>query len=217
MFKAFKKHLTLIIGTFLPVMLASFLGITSLMPSLLVKPPQCDLLYLISPYPHEGVNTEIEDKKLKVWITPAVIKGTLPMPRLFLYDVKAKTSIEIPLRLPQFSKHAFTNQRVLLDVPALEELRIDPSSKSPDGYKAASSIPNEGGIANFAFSNSYKRNFSITKNNHAVSIFDEANNIYNYKHVKFLGWVLSNKDNELPSNQDEYKKIMQASEGTHNT
>ena len=200
MVKAFKKHFALIIGAFLPIMLASLFGVASLMPSLLVKPPQSDLLYLISPYPHEGVNTEIADQKLKIWVTPAVIKGSLPMPRLFIYDVKAKTSIEIPLRLPELSRQSISHHKTLLEVPALEELRIDPTSKSPDGYKATFSVPNDGGIANFAFSNSYKKSFAITKNNHAVHIFDEANNTYNYKHVKFIGWIVSHA---LPSSSDK--------------
>lgn len=202
MYRALKKHLILIIGTFLPVLLASLLGAASLMPALLVKPPQYDLLYIISPYPHEGMKTEVENQKLKVWVTSAVIKGSLPMPRLFLYDVKAKTSIEISLRLPQLSRQALNNQRALLDVPALEELRIDAGSKSPDGYKAIFSTPNEGGFASFAFTNAHKRNFTIKKNNHAIPIFNEANNAYDYKHVKFIGWVLPNQNQSasIPGN-----------------
>ncbi len=200
MYKIFKKHLVLIVGIFLPVFLTLLFGIVSLMPTLLVKPPQCDLLYLISPYPHDGVTLETQNSKLKIWITPAVIKGTLPMPRLFLFDVKAKISIEIPLKLPHLPKQTSVNQKELLNIPALEDLQIDPNQKSKDGYKATFFFPTDNGLTPFAFLNSHKRNFTITKDKNVIHIFDEANNSYDYKFVKFIGWILPKAKSEVAKN-----------------
>jgi len=189
----FRKNFVLMLGISLPLLLTLFFGMASLIPKLLVKPPKFDLLYTTLPYPHDDARFEVVHGKLKVFVSPQVKKGILPMPRLFRFDAKKQISIEIPIELP-VTKNSHLSNREEIVIPELKHLTLDPKETSPDGYQVEFSIPQSNdGISLFLIS-SYKRSFLIRKKGNSLNITDENNSAYGYKSIKFLGWVIPNKE-----------------------
>jgi hypothetical protein len=165
----------------------------SIIPKLLVKPPEYDLLYITSPYPHDGAHFEIVHGKLKVSVSPQVKRGTLPMPRLFRFDAKKQILIEIPIELPA-TKDGHLSNREEITIPELKHLTLDPKEISPDGYQIEFSAPQSNGAISLFLISSYKRSFLIRKKGNSLNIADENNSTYGYKSIKFLGWGIPDKE-----------------------
>jgi len=185
-----RENRILLLGILLPLFLVFLFEIAYFLPRWLVKPPQYDLLYLASPYPHSGASFNVVDGKLSVSINPQIRKGELPMPRLFLFEAKTQTSKEIPIELPAVNKNSTPYQKESLSIPALENLNISSNETAPDGYKAELSSPSFGGAIGLLLSHSYKRNFVISKNGNIIQLSEEANSLKGYQSIKFLGWVV---------------------------
>lgn len=185
-----KENLILLIGISLPIFLVIVFYLAAVIPKMLVKPPQHDLLYLTTSYPHDGVTTEIKAGTLKIWVTPQVRKGTLPMPRLFRFNAKTQISTEIPIILSTTPGIVVLDKREELIIPTLKNLKLDTQAIGPDGYKAEISSPNVGGVTNLFLLNT-KRTLTISKNGNVINVSDEKNNIDGYKSIKFLGWIRS--------------------------
>ncbi|MBP9763758.1 MAG: hypothetical protein KBD03_00390 [Gammaproteobacteria bacterium] len=185
--RALKENLILIVGIALPILLVIVFYLAAVLPKMLVKSPKIDLLYLTTTYPHDGINTEVIDGTLKIWISPEVQKGSLPMPRLFRFNAKTLTSTEIPINLSTAPGIVMTKKREALNIPEIKDLKLDTQEIAPDGYKAEISSPNAGGVANLFLLNT-KRTLLISKNGKVINVSDEKNRD-GYKSIKFLGWI----------------------------
>lgn len=186
-----KENLILVIGISLPIFLVVVFYLAAVIPKMLVKPPKTDLLYLTTSYPHDGITTEIKDGTLKIWITPQVRKGSLPMPRLFRFNAKTKTSTEIPITVSTAPGVIVANKQEELIIPDIKNLKLNTQNISPDGYKVEISSPNVGGVVNLLFLNTTKRTLIISKKGNVVNISEENNNLHGQKSIKFLGWIES--------------------------
>jgi len=185
-----RENLILISGILLPILLVICFYLAALLPKLLVQPPQYDLLYLTSPYPHDGVNTEVVNGKLKIWVTPQVRKGELPMPRLFLFEAKTQSSREIPIPVSSLPTNTRPNTKEAVVIPEIQSLTLDTRETAPDGYQAKIDAPNYGNLVSILVFSNYQRNFVISKRGNTINISDENSAISNYKSIKFLGWVI---------------------------
>lgn len=186
-----KENLMLMLGILLPLLLILAFYLAALLPKLLIQPPRYDLLYMTSPYPHDGLNIKILQGKIQLWISPQLRKGALPMPHLFLFEAKTQSSREIPLSIPKESSNSVRpNAPELLAVPELQALNFDTQNTSPDGYTAENPTPNYGTLASILVFAHAQRNFLITKRGHTVNISDKNPSIKNQKSIKFIGWVL---------------------------
>jgi len=185
----FRQNFVLLLGILLPIGLVVFFWVASLMPTLLIKPPKYDLLYMTSPYPHDGVHMEVVNGKLKISVSPQVKKGQLPMPRLFLFDAKTQTSKELPIEVPPLKKTNASKREELI-LPEIQKLTLDPKETAPDGYKAELSSPHINSTISFFLVSSYKRSFLISKAGNSINISDEKNEAFGYKTVRFLGWII---------------------------
>lgn len=182
-----KENLILIVGIALPILLVIVFYLAAVLPKMLVKSPKIDLLYLTTTYPHDGITTEVKDGSLKIWISPEVRKGSLPMPRLFRFSAKTLTSTEIPISLSTAPGIIIANKREALSIPEIKDLKLDTQEIGPDGYKAEISSPNAGGVVNLFLLNT-KRTLLISKNGNVINVSDEKN-MDDYKSIKFLGWI----------------------------
>jgi hypothetical protein len=188
--RALKENLTLIVGIILPILLVVTFYLAAVLPKIMVKSPEIDLLYLTTTYPHDGITSEVKDGTLKIWITPEVRKGTLPMPRLFRFNAKTQTTIEIPITLSTAPGIVVLKKREEVIIPAIKDLKLDTQDIGPDGYKAEISSPNMGGVVNLFLLNT-KRMLVISKHGNIINVSDEKNNGDGYKSIKFLGWIRS--------------------------
>ena len=185
--RVLKENLILIVGAALPILLVVIFYFAAVLPKIFVKPPKIDLLYLTTTYPHDGITTEVKDGTLKIWITPEVRKGSLPMPRLFRFSAKTLTSIAIPISLSTTPGIVIVNKGNELSIPEIKDLKLDTQETGPDGYKAETSFPNAGSVVNLFLLNT-KRALLISKNGNVINVSDEKN-MDGYKSIKFLGWV----------------------------
>lgn len=182
-----KENLILIIGISLPIFLVILFYLAAVLPKILVKSPKIDLLYLTTAYPHDGITAEIKEGTLKIWITPEVRKGSLPMPRLFRFSAKTMTSTEIPISLSPAPRILIAKKQEELSIPEIKDLKLDTEDIGPDGYKAEISFPNAGGVVNLFLLNT-KRTLLISKNGNVINVSDKKN-MDGYKSIKFLGWI----------------------------
>lgn len=183
-----KNDFALTVGIALPIFLIIVFYLAAVLPKILVKSPKTDLLYLTTAYPHDGVSTEIKEGTLRIWITPEVRKGSLPMPRLFRFHAKTQTSTEIPISISTGPGIIIANKQEELMIPALKDLKLDTETTSPDGYKAEISFPNAGGVINLFLLNT-KRTLTISKNGSVINVSEEKNSADNYKSIQFIGWI----------------------------
>lgn len=184
----FKENRLLTVGLLLPLVLAIIFYIASIIPKAFVKPPQTDLLYLTTAYPHDGIITEVKEGVLHISITPAVRKGTLPMPHLFRFDAKTQTSTEIPLKLSTAIGITTPHKKEELTIPDIKDIRLDTQNTSPDGYTVEMTSPTVGGITNLLVLNT-ERMLTIRKNGYAVVVSENKNDKNRYQSIKFLGWI----------------------------
>jgi len=186
-----KENLILAIGICLPLIVAIVFATITILPKAFTGHSKFDLLYMTMAYPHDGVSAEVINGQLKISITPEVRNGTLPMPRLFRFNAKSLSSTEISIELPTRSHILVIKKKEILEIPEIKNLKLDPNSISPDGYKVEFSTPDYGIASSFLVSSSYKRSLIMGKNGETIEIIEETNNTYGDKSIKFLGWIIA--------------------------
>jgi hypothetical protein len=114
------KDIALIVGLAIPVVMIVFVAAAIHLPRLFssVDPPRCDFLYMVgSPYGDEQYR---------------VVDG-----RLELHTVEppddTPPGADWPKRL--YIHHVTSNTSELISFDAAEQLRLDPSPRSPDGFE----------------------------------------------------------------------------------
>lgn len=195
----FKENLTLFLSALLPVFLVFFLAIMSEFPKWWVTPPEYDVLYMTNVYSHDGVSYEVNNGKLQIWITGEVKTGNLPMPHLYRFNAKTKTSKEILLPIEKVTKAPLTqlskdyskttsNNKEELLVPELKNLQIKTNELSPDGFITRFISPANNGLFGF-LSISNRRSFVLSKEGYIQRIIDEGKENNLNHSIKFLGWI----------------------------
>lgn len=198
--KAFlRENPTIAFGLGLPLLLVVIFLLISGIPSLLVDPPQYDVLYATEYYNYQnGVQISVVDQKVQV-IYQGVQQANRK-PRLWRYNPKTgavkEIAIILPPGLPQAKKTSESPeeglQTTVISVPDLEGLTVDSSSISPDGYEFRTGSTRYSGnvFGDLFYSSRYRHEAVLTKNGRNIRLPNAVGQYYSSS-THFIGWVVS--------------------------
>jgi hypothetical protein len=191
---------TIAFGLGLPLLLVIVFLLISGIPSLLVKPPQYDVLYVTD---YEGyrntVQISVVDQKASViYQTDAYNRNSTP--RLWRYNPKTGAVREIPIifppRLARSEEDSISSEDLskttVLDVPDLDGLAIDSFSIAPDGYEfnAGEDRYSRNVFGRMFYSSRYGYEAALTKKGRSIRIANSSQRYYG-RDIQFIGWVVS--------------------------
>ncbi len=190
---------TIAFGLGLPLLLVVVFLLVSGIPTLLVDPPQYDVLYATGYYNYQnGVQVSVVDRKVQV-----VYQGTeqaSQKPRLWRYNPKTGAVQEIAIIVPSGLTQAGQTPQApgeglkttILSVPDLAGLTVDSSSIAPDGYEFRLGSNRYSGniFGELFYSSRYRHEAVLTKNGRSVRLPEVADRYYS-GNTHFIGWVVS--------------------------
>lgn len=194
----FRENPTIAFGLGLPLLLVVVFLLISGIPSLLVDPPQYDVLYATEYYNYpNGVQISVVDQKVQV-----VYQGSMQgyqRPRLWRYNPKTGAVKEISIMLPagltppgpKPPTPEEAARITTIDVPDLAALKVDSSSIAPDGYEFSAG-PNgySGDVFTGLFYSRYRNEAVLTKKGRSIRL-PNAGNVYYGNNAHFVGWVVA--------------------------
>ena len=194
-----RENPTIAFGLGLPLLLVVLFLLISGIPTLLVDPPQHDLLYATEYYnQQEGVQISVVNQK--VLVSYRGIAQGQQIPRLWRYHSKTGAVQEIAIILPpglraSDAKTIEPGDRLIstpIDVPDLEGLVVDSSSIAPDGYEFSSGSDRYSGnvFGGLFYSSRYRYQATLSKDGRSVRL-PNADNYYYRQNTRFIGWVVS--------------------------
>lgn len=194
-----RENPTIAFGLGLPLLLVVVFLLISGIPTLLVSPPQYDVLYATEYNNYQnGMQISVVDQKVQV-IYQGSVQGS-QKPRLWRYDPKTGAVKEIAIILPPglipTEKRPATPKEVsittLVDIPGLEGLAIDSSSIAPDGYEFRVGRDRySGNVFNGLFySSRYRHEAVLVKNGRSIRLPNTDGRYYS-RNTHFIGWVVS--------------------------
>lgn len=161
-----KENFPLILGLSIPLLMVLFVAGSIYLPGFM-KNPEYDFLYSTSDY---GPNHySVQDQKLVKIRKSTTTATTKVEPRLFIHDVDQNKSEEISFEQAQ-------------------QLALDPSSESPNGFKVKCGSESGGLFPFFVYSNrDCSKRFLVGHNNsRKLNLKLQGQNYYNFH---FLGWI----------------------------
>lgn len=194
----FRENPTIVFGLGLPLLLVVVFLLISGIPTLLVSPPQYDVLYATeyNNYPN-GVQISVVNQKIQV-----VYQGGTQhnqKPRLWRYSPKNGAVKEIGIMLPsgliqpgQTPDPGAVSKITPIEVPDLAGLTIDSSSVAPDGYEFSTGAKGYSSdvFTGMFYSSRYRNEAVLTKQGRSIRLPNAGDRYYsNYTH--FIGWVVS--------------------------
>ncbi len=193
-----RENPTIAFGLGLPLILVVVFLLVSGIPSLLVAPPQYDVLYATEYNNYQnGVQISVVGQKVQVIHQGSVQNNR--QPRLWRFNPKTGAVKEIAFLLPSglaaAGKTPATPEEVskttLINVPDLEELKIDSSSIAPDGYEFSVGRDRYSGnvFGGMFYSSRYRHDAVLTKNGRSIRLPKAVNRYYS-SNTRFIGWVL---------------------------
>lgn len=194
-----RENPTIAFGLGLPLLLVVVFLLFSGIPSLLVDPPQYDVIYATDFYNNSnGVQLAVVNQKVQ-----AVYQGGVQgyqKPRLWRYNAKTGAVKEIALLLPpdlipRGQKPSTPEEAAKItpiEIPDLTGLTVDASSIAPDGYEFSAG-PNgySGDVFTGLFNSSRYRNEAVLmKKGRSIRLPNAGNRSYSYS-THFIGWVVT--------------------------
>ncbi len=189
-----KENLVLVIGLSLPALLIVLFFVATVIPKSMSTPPQYEMLFTTMHYDYQNpsdyqLDFSVKDQQLMVKAKKGDEKfRNYNTKKLMAYDGKTETVRELSLDIAQIAEAA-SNGEVLLE--QTKNMRIDPSSTSPDGYVLEG--PNYGGtgLVGGIFGGGYRNGgFRLKKGSVGYKVPDAQQNYY-YNQLQFVGWVVS--------------------------
>lgn len=162
-----RKHVTLLIGLLIPVVMIIFVAASILLPSMLAPPPRYSFLYTSSNDYNYRWTFEVRGETLQR-IERSIPKETVinnAEPALYLYDIT-------------------TQKSTLISFAEAQKLKLNQNAESPDGYQVSQGT-NEGGFP-FAFNT----RDHLYLSGHGASRKIQVTIENGYWNFRFLGWVL---------------------------
>ncbi|BBB26553.1 hypothetical protein [Amphritea japonica] len=193
-----RENPTIAFGLALPLLLVVVFLLLSGVPSLLVAPPQYDLLFATEYYNYQkGLKISVINKQVQ--ITNLGQPQNNQNPRIWRYTATTGAVKEIAFILPPdptLSIHKpntadTLSPNTLIEVPDLKGLTVDSSSIAPDGYEF--SIGNRSSRNIFGglfYSSRYRHDAILTKNGRSIHLPDATGRYYR-GNTHFIGWVVS--------------------------
>ncbi len=196
--KFIKENPVLIVGLTLPVLLIAIFFVAVVLPKSMAVPPQYEMLFTTTHYnyrnpPLYNVDFFVKGKMLNARVSKNVREPVhnnyqnYNWTKLMAYNGEKQSVREISYDISGLSNVADGTEMVFDE---FKNMKIDSSTKAPDGYEFNNTRYNSGGIVLDVFSGGYHRSSSrVTKG--AVSFKIPKNRGCNYSHnVQFIGWVL---------------------------
>ena len=194
-----RENPTIAFGLGLPLLLVVVFLLISGIPTLLVDPPQHDVLYATQYYnDQKGVQISVVGQKVQ-----ASHRGTVQgrqIPRLWRYHSKTGAVQEIAIVLPPglTSRGAKSVEpgdlltTIPIDVPDLQGLVVDSSSIASDGYEfsAGSDRYSRNVFGGLFHSSRYRHQATLSKAGRNIRLPNSDNSYYR-QHTRFIGWVVS--------------------------
>lgn len=182
-----KQHFVLIVGVSLPVLLVVLFGVATVIPKLLVAPPQHDLIFSTTHYDHNALpkgtlRFDVQDGKLRGVFYES--NNNRQVPRLYCFDVQTESTREISVDIPPNIEFGQT-----VEIPEVAAYKISKGTLSPDGYTFDNSYRGRHG---FLFSGGSRYHAKIEKDGRAMKIPGVGNRYFG--DVQFLGWVIEVED-----------------------
>jgi hypothetical protein len=194
----FRENPTIAFGLGLPLLLVLVFLLISGIPSILVEPPQHDVIYATEyfNYPN-GVQIAVFNQNIQITYlgsTPGYQK-----PRLWRYNSNTGSVKEIVYMLPtglaqagQVGTPNVVATATPISVPELAGQIIDSSSISPDGYEFNAGFNSYSGdiFTGLFYSPRYRSEAVLSKKGRSIRL-PNANNLYNSTNTHFIGWVVT--------------------------
>jgi hypothetical protein len=183
----FKQNFSLVVGVALPVLLVLFFWLATVVPRILVEPPQHNLIFTSDHYDYNAqvngtVRFDVKGGQLRAFFHEGDTQGYRQVPRLFYFNVKTESTREIALDIPEDLKDGSA-----IGIPDLENHEFSNESRSPDGYSFDNSYRGRHGLI-FGGS-SYRYHAKIEKDGRAIKI-PMPGRSSTYDNLRFLGWDL---------------------------
>jgi len=198
--KFLRENPTIAFGLGLPLLLVIVFLLISGVPTLLVAPPQHDVLYSTNDnynYPN-GIQISVVNQRLQVNYLGNT--QAYQNPRLWRYNAKTGAVREIAIMLPtglapagQVTASADTPLKVTtIEVPDLADVTIDTSSIAPDGYQfgSGSDAYSRRVFTGLFYSSRYRNQAELTKNGRSIRL-PNADGAYYGNQSHFIGWIVS--------------------------
>ncbi|HEU5047848.1 MAG TPA: hypothetical protein VFT64_08400 [Rickettsiales bacterium] len=194
MLKSLKENPTIAFGIALPLLVVIILSIAAMVPNLLEAPPKYAVLYATDYYPGKdrGVIVNVENRKAKASYIPSCY-GDLT--KIYLFNPATGNAHELKTNTPQPPRGVQTadcnkpQSPVDISIPELENLDVDASDISPDGYAFQSGqYGSSGGVmTEIFFTRSYYSEPVLRKGSRTVRLPQTTGS---YGAVKLIGWVI---------------------------
>ena len=181
-----RDDLLIIIGVSLPLLVILLFVLATIVPRLLVAPPQYDFLFTsyVSAYPNVTpvrVNIDVYQGRARARIYR---NQGAQVTRLFLFDHGTSNLREIPISIPDPAEALENGNEIR--IPELETIRLDPSLKAPDGYEFRGPDYRGGGIVPALLGMRRSRRATIARGGAVIPLpLDPP-----HYSVHFLGWVV---------------------------
>lgn len=194
-----RNNPTIAFGLGLPLLLVVVFLLISGIPSLLVPPPQYDVVYATEYFNYQnGVQISVVNQKVQ-----AVYQGSTQgyqRPRLWRYSPKTGAVREIALMLPAGlmppGGKAPTPEEAAkvspVEVPDLAGVTIDSSSIAPDGYEFMAGQDGYGGhmFSGMFYGGRYRSEAVLSKQGRSIRL-PNAGNTYYGNPPRLIGWVIA--------------------------
>ena len=182
----------IVISIALPLLVALFFIMASVLPGLWSTPPEHDLLLSLqgrtTAKPSDvRIELVVEDERLKAVAVKSENPNYDNNPRLFRYSHSSGEVSEISIPIPENIEVTSDDHKV--SIPLLDGLRISDSIQAPDGYEFRGRRRG-GGLMTELFGGSRNRtDVSIAKNGAIVRIRLPTSDYWS-NNVRFVGWVI---------------------------
>lgn len=197
-----RNNPTITFGLGLPLVLVVLFLLISGIPTLIVAPPQHDVLYATN-YNHynnapNGFQIAVVGDRVQV----AYYGNTqaYQQPRLWRFSPKTGAVKEIALMappglVPNSGRPAEAEKASTvtpIDVPELATLKVDSSSLAPDGYQFSASADDYSRhvFTGLFYSSRYRYQAELVKNGRSIRL-PNTDGAYYGNTVRFIGWVVS--------------------------
>ena len=199
MLKFVRENPTIAFGLGLPLLLVVAFLLVSGIPTLLVAPPQHDVLYATEYYNFSnGLQIAVVNQKVQAtYVSPS--NGS-QNPHLWRYDPRTGGVREISIALPPGTAVPGTapaapgtvTQSIAIAVPDLEGLTVDPSTVAPDGWEFRSGSNGYSGdiFTSLFYGSRYRNDAVLTKQGRSIHL-PNAGNVYYGSPTRFIGWVVA--------------------------
>ena len=200
--KFLRENPTIAFGLGLPLLLVVLFLLISGLPTLLVAPPQYDVLYATNFGNYNnlqnGIQIAVVDKKVQVnYLGSSMVDHT---PRLWRFSPKTGAVREIPLMLPaglapatlRLADAQKTFVATPINVPDLSGVTVDTSSLAPDGYQfsTGTDVYSDRVFGDLFYSSRYRHEAELVKSGRSIRL-PNADGAYYGNSTRFIGWVIS--------------------------